>query len=452
MESTGHIDYPLSTNYRKTWGEWEAVREIVQNALDTKAEVTMNFVDNTLTVEDHGPGFEMSHLLIGETEKDGETTIGKFGEGIKFALLTLLRDDCKVHIESNNIQLNPKLIEMFGKKCLQINYNLDGHKFSGTKVVIEGISKSYRDRFLSLNQKENFELQILLDKPKELYVKGIYVENISTIVGYNLIIERENPISGGVDTGHIMIALAVLIVNTDHKGYIESLLEAVRDDPIVDYLEYQCGSWMNWRMKALPVWKEVSNKILGSKACLYTSHMLATEAIHRGYHPIECRAYFLKGILKTDAEVIREDKASDVIVHDLNNLSFAERENIRRVLRVIETGYSFRLKDIVNALRIVDFEDETDLGSSIFGERIDISYKVLKDFTRSLDVILHEFVHFFYNYHDLTDTFVDQLSIVNSTIIRRLTLESFQEPTEDFLKDTPFRYKSKEECFNDQNK
>ena len=85
--------FPISLDYlgkEASWGPWHIVRELGQNAFDADPDFRV-FKDNgTLVVEDGGESLEERHLILGVTEKD-EADRGKFGEGLKLALLILTR-------------------------------------------------------------------------------------------------------------------------------------------------------------------------------------------------------------------------------------------------------------------------------------------------------------------------------------------------------------------------
>ena len=427
-----HIDYPVSSNYRKEWGDWEAVREIVQNALDSESIVEMISEDYTLCVRDYGDGFELKHLLIGESTKDGENTIGKFGEGLKFGLLTLLRQERGVSIRSNNIKLDPELVDMFGAKCLRINYNIvEDSSFIGTEVVIKGIFDSFRDRFLSLDHKKNFEEQILLDRPGDLFIKGIYVKNTNTIAGYNLIIERENPLSGEVNDSRVENALCKTIEGTPNQDYMRALLTAVKDHPAGNYKEFSAGYWRSWAMRYPDLWAKAVEEVLGKKACRSTNPAAAAEARYRGYNPITCTAYFLKGIIPTDWQVIIDDNDQrKIFEYSLDKLPEEEYQNLRRAVWLIgDANY----EKIFNAVKVVDFLDHPEtVGSTRYNDHIKISVSILNNFNAVLDTLMHEAVHFYYNADDLTGQFQDLLAQVARRIIIHLAKGRSSTPPDDF--------------------
>ena len=412
MES-GKIDYPLSTGYRKEWGDWEAVREIMQNAFDSDGEVKMDFEDNTLTIQDSGNGFSLRHLLIGESEKDGVETIGKFGEGLKFALLTLLRQNRDTLVRSNGLILKPELHEMFGVQTMRITYKSASRPIKGTQIKVRGLEKSYRDRFLSLSKEENFVSRPLLDQPGKLYIKGIYVTDIEAITGYNLKIERENPLSGSVDSWKVNDAIEELITQTDNREYIEKLLRATRLDPKKHYNEFDCGSWRSgWVKNHKELWAEIVENVFGKKVCRSTNPIMSREAEYRGFRVIDCPANFLKGTIDTDIEAVMMDTKDDFFEHDFESLSDKEKENIRRACYFIYTVFYKKLP-----LQIGDFKDSPNtLGTSLGKKFIRLAYKIVANFDQLYETLIHEFVHYEYGYMDLTPEFQEYLGRTHGRI------------------------------------
>ncbi len=88
---------PISDGYVASWGLWEAVREIWQNAMDAADEdpsclVTLSHEEGVLRIETSIGSLDPSTLVLGSTsKKDRPGQRGKFGEGYKLALLVLAR-------------------------------------------------------------------------------------------------------------------------------------------------------------------------------------------------------------------------------------------------------------------------------------------------------------------------------------------------------------------------
>ena len=99
-----NYEIPISPNYVHNWGVQEAVRELLQNAIDAdkcgyKKDVLYNKESNLLTIVSTGVTLPVSSLVLGCSTKDeNESLIGKYGEGYKLALVVLLRKGYIINI------------------------------------------------------------------------------------------------------------------------------------------------------------------------------------------------------------------------------------------------------------------------------------------------------------------------------------------------------------------
>lgn len=101
------FELSMVSDYVKTWDYKDAIREIVQNALDQSKDDTDNYdisyeqSDHSLIISTKTGVLERKSMLLGNsTKRDDDSTIGKFGEGYKLALLVLSRDGKNVIIEN----------------------------------------------------------------------------------------------------------------------------------------------------------------------------------------------------------------------------------------------------------------------------------------------------------------------------------------------------------------
>lgn len=92
------FELTLSKDYTKNWGLQEALREIIQNAIDFSNEeenniMSINYDEETSTLSiANNSILTKKTLLLGYTSKeDNPNSIGCFGEGYKLSLLVLNR-------------------------------------------------------------------------------------------------------------------------------------------------------------------------------------------------------------------------------------------------------------------------------------------------------------------------------------------------------------------------
>ena len=89
---------PTST-WRQEWGEWESIRDIVQNALDEAESYQWGYDNKGLWIADRGKGIGVADFLLGPPRLKSDYARGKYGEGMKVAALALVRKGYPVKIE-----------------------------------------------------------------------------------------------------------------------------------------------------------------------------------------------------------------------------------------------------------------------------------------------------------------------------------------------------------------
>jgi len=116
----------ISPNYVKNWDVIKGIREIIQNYLDTKNEFRCKgyiyYKDGTAMVKDFGPGLELRHLALGISEKS-QGAIGKYGEGLKLALLVMAREFRKIEVWSKGMIICPAIeySDLYGTEVMVFN-------------------------------------------------------------------------------------------------------------------------------------------------------------------------------------------------------------------------------------------------------------------------------------------------------------------------------------------
>lgn len=205
----------ISPDYVKDWGLYEAIREIVQNALDQQKinEDNLMGIDYSSTtkkliISSDKSNLDKSSLLMGTTTKaDNKHTIGQFGEGYKLSLLILTRlgFKCEIRNYKSKELWVPKIInsKRYNSKLLVI----DVHKYlfksvpdSDLTFIIHGVTKEdfemLSEKILHLKNISEFETidldgcRILLDESEKqnIYVNGLFICKTSEDMafGYDL--------------------------------------------------------------------------------------------------------------------------------------------------------------------------------------------------------------------------------------------------------------------------
>lgn len=121
------IALSLSRNYVAHWSWKEAIRELIQNALDCDDHRITTYFDGSLVIATGDGAISRTALLLGESGKKDGDKIGHFGEGLKLALLILAREEYNVTVKSGKDIWIPslKFSEQFQTECLHIGIETD---------------------------------------------------------------------------------------------------------------------------------------------------------------------------------------------------------------------------------------------------------------------------------------------------------------------------------------
>lgn len=172
------MEYPISSNYVKSWSVKDAVRELLQNAMDSgewRVEGSALVNKGALKPE---------HFLLGCSEKSSSDAIGQFGEGLKLALLVLARNGYEVNIVSGNSCYIASMRESTtwpGQQVLCIDQEQGEDHDPGYTSISTYPELHWQEDLLP----DPEDYRILWDTPK-LYVKGLYVCDLAHFKhGYN---------------------------------------------------------------------------------------------------------------------------------------------------------------------------------------------------------------------------------------------------------------------------
>lgn len=195
----------LVKDYVAHWGLAEAVRELVQNALDSHAPFVFSFspgdgrLDGT-TFDLFSEGVELRphHLMLGSTSKAADKdAIGSFGEGFKIALLVLTRLGYDVTIYNGSKVWTPafRMSRQYDRELLCVEERANMKDEGGLRFIIEGLSNedvaAIRASCLKMQGEIGEVLptiygDILLDRPGELYVGSLFITKTEMKYGYNI--------------------------------------------------------------------------------------------------------------------------------------------------------------------------------------------------------------------------------------------------------------------------
>lgn len=212
----------LSRDYVSHWGYREAIRELLQNAIDNLKDcedpLDYEFNGLHLHIRSHGVTLPASKLLLGSSsKKDDDKSIGNFGEGFKLAMLVLTRLGHEVVIHNGDVMWFPKFqySEQYDAEVLVIEEMEMGVKGRNLlEFEIRGIDVHMQDYIrhdcLHMQKLEEQDVirselgEILTLKKGKLYVGGLFICDTKFEFGYNfhpseIRVERDRQTVDGFD-------------------------------------------------------------------------------------------------------------------------------------------------------------------------------------------------------------------------------------------------------------
>jgi len=202
----------LTPDYVSTWSLWEAVRELLQNAIDqrtlNKSRIIFEYEDEKLTIGSTNAYLSPKTLLLGMTDKRNDATIGQFGEGYKLAMLVLTRMSYDVKLRNGSELWVPafEYNEEYESHVLVIN-RYEAEDCGGVFFDITNVSE---DGFGDIAEKylPDVPLDVILDEDhlrKKVFLGGLFVCEIDDLeYGYNfaprrLVLDRDRGMASSFD-------------------------------------------------------------------------------------------------------------------------------------------------------------------------------------------------------------------------------------------------------------
>ena len=190
-------ELPIAENYVHNWNTLDAVREIMQNAIDSKTDgnkLHVYYSNGLLTIGNSGCNLDISDLVLGVSGKHDTTKyIGTYGEGFKLAIVVLLRNGISVKIRTNKQIWTPEFKLSTKFKTTTLHINVESDTTIGDQVTFElgGISQDLFDVIRTKNlaisealgystgEKLETEYGNILLNPiykGKMFVNGLYIQ------------------------------------------------------------------------------------------------------------------------------------------------------------------------------------------------------------------------------------------------------------------------------------
>jgi hypothetical protein len=255
------IELPLDINCVSHWTVEDAIRELLQNAID-QGEYKVTPINNKkrLWIVNENVTLPVKSLVIGQTTKnDGD--IGGFGEGYKLAVVVLLRNGFGVKIVTGgevwdfcfkpSITFNTSILNITIKPISKVKdtsrttfivYDLNEVGVSSVlpKLLMHKAKFFPHGKFITSSKG-----QVILnpDNPGDIYINGLYISNNSRFkYGYNfnpgvLHLDRDRKIIETYELSKITSSIWAEIAK--NGGYGELIGELVYSEAYdVDSLGY----------------------------------------------------------------------------------------------------------------------------------------------------------------------------------------------------------------------
>lgn len=395
----------IEASYCSNWTIRDALREIIQNALDTKTEV--DIVDNKgfWEIRDRGTGVKVSDFLLGRSSKQSDDeTIGQFGEGLKIGCLVLARNDRKVIVTANGkrIDFSFPYDETWGSKLLALDIS-EAKEIGGTVVAIQCSDKEIEEAqnlFLKFNPQPVLDTVTsagkseILKYPGVVYVNGLAVTEINSLFGYNMhdksLVNRDR---SAIGFSEIKIQVGRILAGLSNINVMSRIIkEAVESDGSTSYVEHDTEFSPVHTM----LWKKAFTSLYGEKICLSSRNTLGdVVAKERGWAVLNLPwslAWSMRNIIKNANEVITNKQTRVAI----ESMSGDEQKVLKEAKRIADEVASEVGLDVFPFHVFVqeDFknkEGDFDYGTMSMG----IAYHVIQELSISklVGIFIHEYTH-----------------------------------------------------------
>jgi hypothetical protein len=427
----------ISPKYVKGWTVSKAVREIVQNYLDSRKEFncsgSISWDEGVAKVKDFGPGLELKHLAVGVSEKS-EGSIGKYGEGLKLALLVLAREGREVTVKARGKVIRPK-IEMdltLGTEVLAFSIKdmLPRHaaKHKGTTILFQCSEaeleegKSHFTEFLT-RQTVSDSSEDTGDEPSRKAIEWVEKGKIS-LPGGRIFVNGSNvgKVEGALFSYHFQESEVGDIGNRDREvidrnvveNAVSRMLAQTSSRKVIGLvLKMAVQQTSNFEVRTgvdysyIPetskrVWHRVFNELYGKDTVIASGY--DQEAINQANY----LGYLVKVLtpdwfwvlesvgVKTVRKLIKPGSSKPRIVKP-SQLTLQERDNLRRAKRLTKRHYAepglIRIAEDIDKLVGMSSGSRALGGYDSATKTVWLRRDILGDFRQVLHTLLHEVCH-----------------------------------------------------------
>ena len=424
----------IEKEYCSTWVISDAIREVLQNAIDTKTDVSITQNGEGWEVRDSGVGVKLSDFLLGRSSKQGDVeAIGQFGEGLKIACLVLARNSRVIVVEAlgKKYKFSFQYDKEWESQLLTIDIETSTLA-SGTLVTIECSTEEMEAarrlflRFTPQEVRESLPARKgeVLACGGNIYVNGLLVTKIDSLFGYNLqdkeLVNRDR---SAVGYEAVKEGIATVLSHIGDKDLIQTIVSTAVDDESRSR-QYAAEFSVRFIPRQLK-WRQAVKDLYGTdKICLASGNSrVDVRALERHYVVLNLPWSLLHsmGRLFPNAREVVRDKRRII---PLNQLSAAERMFYQEAKDSADEIAKEAFLTIYPLRVFVDNDNPEETGyfdAGIAG----ICYRTIgsQDLSSAIRTILHEYAHGTSGETDNTRGFENALCDVITSLGMKLSAE-----------------------------
>ena len=471
---------PTATWREEEWAEWEAIRDLVQNALDETERYTYGYDARGLWIADRGEGVSVRSFLLGPAKLKPEWSRGRFGEGMKLALLTFLRLGYSIKVQTVGRELWAVFVQVRtgpGEYAEQLHalWRVNGARIGTIFHIIGYTGPAYENRFavnlpqslilsetpspitepkVRYNQLIAAERQAASNIGGVIYARDIYMRNINSSFSYNLwgfmmAPDRHAPQSEAdlwVDIGRLWCGVRT-------SWLLEKFLWMVTDPPRVETEESRNISMDNYSMGSEPVgnhlyidlvvgnaaaWQAAWSRVAGPDAVIRTESRSDGMVKHLGYRSVSLQwgvRQTLSRVIKSDSFLIQESQerlreTKVVPEHEMTEKARAHLTLARAIADI------FGVKSVQGA--VIPAASDRVRTAGLYDsnmEEIVLHLETLQSAQRTIDATIHELGHHkaykktgdISLAEDLQPAHSDAMTLVASRVVEYTAAKRFDE-------------------------
>ena len=453
---------PTST-WRQDWSEWEAIRDIVQNALDEAEGYKWGYDEKGLWISDKGRGVAIADFLLGPPKLKPDWARGKFGEGMKIAALALIRKGYSVHVKTIGREL---WIVFLQQKVdgvadtLAAMWRPNG-TVKGTKFHIIGYTGTAFERYFAINLPRSvvlWETPSTINTPIRrynqlikaegmatspaggvIYARDIYMSDIASTFSYNLwSFEMAPDRHAPKNESDMWVDIGRLWCGVTSVDLLEKFLETVCEPPKKLTDETHNIKMDSWSMGTEPVsglrysqlieqrpepWQRAWRNVFGDNAVIRTTDRWDGTVKHLGYLSISLQwgvKETLSEAITTDADLVKasQERLRDVQVIPDDRLSPRQLAHLKLGRKIASF---FHYPDIagVHAAIIPPASDRVRTAGmySRTTREIYIASDQLERARSTIDTVIHEIAHHTSGAEDLEEGHSQAMTYVAARVV-----------------------------------